>query len=218
VETVIDGVFLGGSCQGPKNISESVQSALSAAVKINALTKNPTIKLEPIVARINFETCTWCGKCAEVCEYDAIHPIEMQGKEVASVNESVCKGCGICTPVCPVDAIDIAQYSNDEIEGMIDGFMETVELKEAESTGSAAVEGEGFAMKDMPQVWRRIEDSLSRNPMTIPALAGELNLPSELITYHLMTMNRYSIVEAAGVDDSDEYYVYKLKNLQHVEN
>jgi heterodisulfide reductase subunit A len=218
VETVIDGVFLGGSCQGPKNISESVQSALSAAVKINALTKNPTIKLEPIVARINFEACTWCEKCAEVCEYDAIHPIKMQNKEVASVNESVCKGCGICTPVCPVDAIDIAQYSNDEIEGMIDGFMEKVDLKEGGGSESSVAGGDGIGMKDMPQVWRSIAGSLEDGPKTIPALALELHLNSELITYHLMTMNRYSIVEAAGVDDSDEYYVYKLKNLQHVEN
>ncbi len=34
VETVINGVFLGGSCQGPKNITESVQSSLAAAAKI----------------------------------------------------------------------------------------------------------------------------------------------------------------------------------------
>ena len=216
VETVIDGVFLGGSCQGPKNISESVQSALSAAVKINALTKNPTIRLEPIIARINFEACTWCGKCEEVCEYNAIHQLEMYGKIVASVNESVCKGCGICAPICDVDAIDIAQYSNAEIEGMIDGFSQTVELLEAGSTSDAGT-GEGITMKDMPQIWRRIEDSLSRGQMTIPALASELDLSKELITYHLMTMNKYSIIEAAGVD-GDEYYVYKLKNLQNVEN
>ena len=31
VETVINGVFLGGSCQGPKNITESVQSSQAAA-------------------------------------------------------------------------------------------------------------------------------------------------------------------------------------------
>ncbi len=218
VETVINGVFIGGSCQGPKNISESVQSSLSAAVKINALTKNPTILLEPIIARINFEACVWCGKCAEVCEYDAIHPLEMRDKVVASVNEAVCKGCGICTPICPIDAIDIAQYSNAEVEGMIDGFMETVVFDNTGGNVSAFETGEGTRMKDMPQIWRRIADSLEIDPKTIPALAKELQLNPELITYHLMTMNKYNIVEADGMDDSDEYYVYKLKNLQHVEN
>jgi heterodisulfide reductase subunit A len=218
VETVINGVFIGGSCQGPKNISESVQSSLSAAVKINALTKNPTISLEPIIARINFDACAWCGKCAEVCEYDAIHPLEMFGKIVASVNEAVCKGCGICTPVCPVDAIDMAQYSNNEIEGMIDGFLEKVELETGEGTASQGEGEQGITMKDMPQIWRQLATCLEKDSKTIPALAKELHLNPELVTYHLMTMNKYSLVEADGLDDSDEYYAYKLKSLPHVEN
>jgi heterodisulfide reductase subunit A2 len=218
VETVINGIFIGGSCQGPKNISESVQSSLSAAVKINALTKNPTILLEPIIARVNFDTCVWCGKCADVCEYDAIHPLEMYGKTVASVNESVCKGCGICTPVCPVDAIDIAQYSNAEVEGMIDGFMKKVELETKEGIGSQSGGEEGITMKDMPQIWRQLASCLEKESKTIPVLARELGLNSEIVTYHLMTMNKYSLVEADGLDDSDEYYAYKLKYHPHVQN
>jgi ferredoxin len=212
VETVINGVFLGGCCQGPKNISESVQSSLSAAVKINALTKNPTIMLEPIIARVNFEACTWCGKCAEVCEYDAIHPLEMFGRTVASVNEATCKGCGMCAPACPVDAIDIAQYSNNEIEGMIDGFVEDLTLKEAGKSETEGMEEEEVLMKDMPQVWRQITTSLKTGSKTIPDLATELDLSRELVTYNLMTMNKYSLVEADGLDDSDEYYAYKIKN------
>ncbi len=218
VETVINGVFLGGSCQGPKNISESVQSSLSAAVKINALTKNPTIMLEPIIARVNFEACLWCGKCAEVCDYDAIHELEMFGKTVASVNEAVCKGCGMCAPICPTNAIDIAQYSDKEIEGMIDGFMETIELKTEDQAEEGGQGKGGILMKDMPQIWRQITASLEVDSKTIPALAKELGLKPELVTYHLMTMNKYSLVEADGLDDADEYYAYKLKNHQHVEN
>lgn len=212
VETVINGVFLGGSCQGPKNISESVQSSLSAAAKINALTKNPTIQLEPIIARVNYEACTWCGKCAEVCEYDALKPLEMHGKTVASVNEVVCKGCGICAPVCPADAIDIAQYSNNEIENMIDGFIEEVELKASEKKEEQEEEDHGILMKDMPQLWRQISASLEQEPKSIPELAKELAVNPEIVTYHLMTMNKYSLVESAGLDDADEYYSYKLKN------
>jgi heterodisulfide reductase subunit A2 len=218
VETVINGIFLGGSCQGPKNISESVQSSLSAAVKINALTKNPTIQLEPIIARVNFEACLWCGKCAGVCDYNAVHPLEMFGKTVASVNEAVCKGCGMCAPVCPANAIDIAQYSDKEIEGMIDGFMETIELKPADPNENGGQVKEGLLMKDLPQIWRQITASLEMDSKTIPALAKELNIKPEVVTYHLMTMNKYSLVEADGLDDSDEYYAYKLKRNQHVEN
>lgn len=211
VETVINGVFLGGSCQGPKNISESVQSSLAASVKINALTKNPKIQLEPIIARVNYEVCTWCGKCEEVCEYDAISQLEMHGKTVASVNKATCTGCGICTPVCPVDAVDVAQYSNDEIEGMIDGFAQEVQIQHAEKTESGDEEVSYIAIKDMPAIWREISTGLESGNQTIPELVKALGRPSELLTYHLMTMNKYGIVDAQGIDDNDEYYLYKMK-------
>ncbi|MBM3404779.1 MAG: CoB--CoM heterodisulfide reductase iron-sulfur subunit A family protein [Bacteroidetes bacterium] len=212
VETVINGVFLGGSCQGPKNISESVQSSLSAAAKINAIIRKETIELEPIIARIDAEKCTWCGKCQEVCEYDAIFQVETNGKLVAAVNEAVCKGCGICTPVCPYDAIDLIQYTNQEIEGMIDGFAQDVELKAREREEGAAHEEGGVMMKDFPQLWRSIMDVLDEGPKTIPQIALKLSQPAELITWHMMTMNKYFIVEPAGIDENDEYYRYQLKN------
>jgi Fe-S-cluster-containing hydrogenase component 2 len=124
----------------------------------------------------------------------------------------------MCAPVCPVDAIDIAQYSNSEIEGMIDGFLEKVELDTEEDTTFQGEGEEGITMKDMPQIWRQLAACLEKDSKTIPALAKELNLNPELVTYHLMTMNKYNMIEADGLDDSDEYYVYKLKNLHHVEN
>jgi len=212
VETVINGVFLGGSCQGPRNITESVQSSLAAAAKINAIIRKETLELEPIIARIDPEACTWCGKCQEVCEYDAIFQMETAGKVVASVNDPVCKGCGICAPVCPADAIDLAQFTNDEIEGMIDGFSESVELLQAAGSESGEEEKTTGGMKDFPREWRTIMASLQEEPLTIPQISSAVSLDPELVTWHLMTMNKYFIVEPAGLDDNDEYYLYKLKN------
>ncbi|MDP4281588.1 MAG: CoB--CoM heterodisulfide reductase iron-sulfur subunit A family protein [Bacteroidota bacterium] len=213
VETVIDGVFLGGSCQGPRNISESVQSSSSAAAKIHAIIRKDTLELEPIVARINEEECTWCEKCAKVCEYDAIFQIETNGKIVASVNEAVCKGCGACTPVCPTNAINIALYTDEGIEGMIDGFIQQVQLKAAAKGEKAEEEtAPSVEMKDFPQIWKSIMEEVREKPQTIPAIAAALSQPMELVTYHVMTMNRYFILEPAGIDDNDEYYLYKLKN------
>ncbi len=213
VETVINGVFLGGSCQGPKNITESVRSSLAAAAKINAIISKDIIRLEPIVARIDAETCTWCGKCQSVCEYDAIFQAETGGHVVASVNEAVCKGCGICAPVCPTDAIDIAQYTNLEIEGMIAGFAESVELTATEGISGTEDPESAGGMKDFPQIWKSImETMVDGTPTTIPAVAERLAMPVELVTWHMMTMNKYYLLEPAGIDDNDEFYYYKLKN------
>lgn len=213
VETVIRGVFIGGSCQGPKNVTESVQSSLSAAAKINAMLKSGTISLDPIIARVDNTLCTWCGKCAEVCEYDAVKEVEFEGKQVALVNKSVCTGCGICAPICPYNAIEIAQYTDLEIESMIDGFMQTIVFNVNAAEEEKAEEKEVLTMKEFPQLWKNIFKSIEENKKTIPQIADELNVDKDIVTYHMMTMNKYSIIVADGMDAKEEYYYYTKKNL-----
>jgi len=212
VETVIKGVFIGGCCQGPKNISESVQSSLSAVAKINALIKKGSIFLDPVIARINADICVWCGKCATVCDYSAIKEVAAAGKSLASVNEASCTGCGICAPVCPVDAIQIAQYTNNEIESMIDGFMDEITLKEKSTEISPEKEEMEVRMKEYPAIWNNIIETLKNQPKTIPEIAAALAEDHSLIMAHMMTMNKYSIVAAAGLDKKEQYYYYKLNH------
>jgi len=45
--------------------------------------------------------CNYCGKCAQVCAYNAIAVVE---KKVLIFPE-LCHGCGACTYLCPEDAI-----------------------------------------------------------------------------------------------------------------
>lgn len=44
-------------------------------------------------AALDDEKCIQCGKCYEMCKFDAVG------------NMSKCEGCGVCEYVCPVDAI-----------------------------------------------------------------------------------------------------------------
>jgi len=122
VETVIDGITICGACQGPKNIMESVNSALSAAIKSFSYVSKGELELEPIIAKIDKDLCTWCGTCSEACPFDAIKMVKDEKKDVAAINNSVCKGCGMCLPVCPSNAINLIAYSDNEIESMIDAL------------------------------------------------------------------------------------------------
>ncbi len=123
VETVIDGVFIAGTSQGPKNITESVKSGLSAVSKAHALLREEKIELDPTIARIDPAKCTWCDLCSGICPFDAIKEESHNGKQVAVVVTESCKGCGMCNPVCPEDAIDLIGYTNDEIEAMIESMI-----------------------------------------------------------------------------------------------
>jgi len=115
VETVIGGIYIGGAGQGPKNVQESVSSALSAVSKASSLLMKGKIKLEPNIASVDENLCIWCGKCLEACPYEAITKISKDNKEIASVIKGLCKGCGACVPVCPNDAIQVLGYTDKEI-------------------------------------------------------------------------------------------------------
>ena len=120
VETVIDGVFLAGTAQGPKSMAESVGSALAAVSKTGALLKKGFVDLEPLIARVNTDRCTWCGECLKACPYNAVQKISWGTKEIAYIIGSQCKGEGACVPVCPYDALDIEGYTDAQITAMID--------------------------------------------------------------------------------------------------
>lgn len=54
------------------------------------------------VAKIIPEKCTDCGKCVELCAYEAIRKTA-QGPVV---DASACEGCNVCVALCPETAID----------------------------------------------------------------------------------------------------------------
>ena len=124
VETMVDGVLICGTCQSPKTSAESVASGLAAVAQSGAMLKRGFAELDPMVAIVDEDVCTWCGKCLEACPYDAIEEIEKDGKAVAGVIRTACKGCGGCVPVCATDAVDLQGYTDAQIRSMIDGLLE----------------------------------------------------------------------------------------------
>ncbi len=128
VETVIDGVFISGTCQGPKTLAESVASSLSAVSKSAGLVKKGYVDLEPYIAAIDSDRCLWCGECQAACPYGAIEKDTVNGKEVARIISSLCKGGGACVPVCPESAIEVKGYSDAEVGAIIDALVEEAVL------------------------------------------------------------------------------------------
>jgi len=62
-------------------------------------------KSQPVflpVPEIIEEKCTYCGKCAEVCAYNAIAVL----KDNVLVFPELCHGCGGCSLLCPENAIN----------------------------------------------------------------------------------------------------------------
>ena len=124
VETVVDGVFIAGACQGPKNSSESVASGLAAVTQSAVILKKGFAELDPLVAIVHPDACTACGLCLDACPYGAIEMGTASDKPVAVISETGCKGCGGCVPICPENAIDLLGYTDAQITAMIDKLVE----------------------------------------------------------------------------------------------
>jgi MinD superfamily P-loop ATPase len=61
------------------------------------------------LAVIDPDTCTACGRCAEVCRFDAIIPGHASPGQVYRVDALACEGCASCFYQCPADAIQMKE-------------------------------------------------------------------------------------------------------------
>jgi len=54
-----------------------------------------------LIPKVDFDKCTYCGRCAEVCQYHAIAVVAQK----VLIFPALCHGCGSCTLNCPEGAI-----------------------------------------------------------------------------------------------------------------
>jgi heterodisulfide reductase subunit A len=122
VETPTDGVFLAGTCQGPKDIPDTVAQASGAAAAAMRFMAKGEVEIDPAIAVVRQEMCTSCGMCVEVCAYKAIE-IDPKRKK-AVVNATTCKGCGTCVATCRATAIELQHFTDRQIFHEIAGLLE----------------------------------------------------------------------------------------------
>ncbi|MDO9577348.1 MAG: FAD-dependent oxidoreductase [Candidatus Cloacimonadales bacterium] len=116
VDTLIEGVFLAGTAQGPKDIPDTVTQASAAAGRVLATLAQKEFKIDPVLAFVHQDICDGCQACLTVCPKQAIF-LNADGK--AEVNEALCLGCGSCIASCPIEAIDLNYYTNKQMYAQI---------------------------------------------------------------------------------------------------
>ncbi len=67
------------------------------------------------VASIRQADCAACGKCEELCRFDAVKSNKAgSGQEEYTIDETACEGCGVCVEFCPAGAIDFPEKVSGE--------------------------------------------------------------------------------------------------------
>lgn len=55
-----------------------------------------------------------------------------------------------------------------------------------------------------------LERALMEGPRSVPQLAQAVNMPAHEVLWHVTAMKKYGIVAEAGIDESGDYYLYRL--------
>lgn len=125
IDTPVDGIFLAGACQGPKDIPYSVSQGSGAAARAATILSKPSWEIEPIISVVDPEKCrnvkAKCGICASRCPYGAI---KAPPGEPAQVITAMCHGCGTCVAECPSDAITQMHFTDAQIFAQIRSALE----------------------------------------------------------------------------------------------
>jgi len=110
--------------------------------------RSTTNQSQPVflpIPKVDETKCTYCGKCAEVCAYNAIAVI----KQKVLVFPELCHGCGACSYLCTESAITE--------EGREIGVVETGSLGNIEFIQGRLAIGEPMAPPIIREVKRHID-------------------------------------------------------------
>jgi len=113
------------------------------------------------IPRLDEEKCTYCGKCAEVCAYNAIAVFP----EHVLIFPELCHGCGACSYLCPENALS-------EIDKEV-GILETGRSKRIEFIQGKLTIGEIAA----PHIIREVKKHIDREKLTIIDVAPGASCP-----------------------------------------
>jgi heterodisulfide reductase subunit A len=123
VETVTEGIFLAGTCQGPRDIPDTVAHSSAAAAAALSLMDARHVDLEAFTVFIVEERCGGCRTCEGLCPFGAIEMVHKGDRLIAHVNEVLCKGCGVCAAACPAGAAIQHGFSVQQIIAEIEGAL-----------------------------------------------------------------------------------------------
>jgi NADPH-dependent glutamate synthase beta subunit-like oxidoreductase/NAD-dependent dihydropyrimidine dehydrogenase PreA subunit len=101
------------------------EAGAALAAQVARAAAEAFLKDHELSPRVDPERCRGCGRCVDICPFDAIHlRPNKQGTYTAEVLRYNCVGCGGCVGRCPVTALDMPYFSNRLLEEIISGVLE----------------------------------------------------------------------------------------------
>jgi heterodisulfide reductase subunit A-like polyferredoxin len=127
VDFASEGLFLCGTAQGPKFVTETIAQANAVASRTASILSKKRMPVGGQTAWVDPDKCISCMTCVHVCPY-AVPQVGKHNK--AEIQSVVCMGCGSCAAECPAHAIELRHYLDAQILAAVDGLLQTVPREE----------------------------------------------------------------------------------------
>ncbi len=100
------------------------EAGAALAAEVATAAAEAFLKDHQLSPRVDPERCRGCGRCAEICPFDAVTLVPNdRGTYTAEVLRYNCVGCGGCVGRCPVTAMDIPYFSNRLLDEIVAGVL-----------------------------------------------------------------------------------------------
>lgn len=124
VDSSTDGIFVCGTAQSPKDVTDAIAQAGLAAVRARAFITDSPKALANEISYVNQLLCTRCEECLK-CPFEAL-TLNKSGRIV--VDPLICTGCGYCTELCQKGAIQVAGFMKIQLKAEIGGVLKEGDL------------------------------------------------------------------------------------------
>ena len=118
------GIFIAGSCSGPKDVEESINHGRASAVKLFGFLNLGYAYVDPFISYVDPKRCSGCRMCEQACVAKAIK--YDVAKRVVHVEEAACMGCGLCNSTCPSSAIELRGWDDASLADEVSAIMEAI--------------------------------------------------------------------------------------------
>lgn len=194
---------------------------------------NSKKEVHQLIPEIDVEVCTFCKKCVEWCEFNAITIIK--NLEFAEINPDLCHSCGACSVACEFGAITehpqplgvISHFQTEYGKGLIEGrleigsAMQTMLIKEVKK--EVAGENSSIIIFDAPPgtscpVVETVSDADYIILVTEPTPFGlhDLKITVELLKDLQKPFG--VIVNKSGLGSNDIYNYLEVNNIELLGN
>lgn len=69
-------------------------------------------------------------------------------------------------------------------------------------------------LKSFNSIKKKILEAMGEEELTVPQISEKIQMSKEETLYYIMSLLKFGMIQVIGIDDMDEYYIYKTQKTK----